>query len=1387
VPSFSQKTAQLVSAYQSLTTFEQILVQLLSVIYEPVNRTAILNCLQKADIKGVSGPRLTIATVSNGLHMLQRHGFLGEERLIDDCFVEVASRIAVTEGYYEKFARIVQQELPLSYFHGRKSHKCQRIMREYRIGVYTHDIPTLENLVTLLQSQCRSIQSVTYPAVQVCARPFQEEWFSTLPTSLQFYLLDRIFTYNLHYLDHLRGPFDYLNTIQEHDGIPLEERLPFHRILAGYLLWRGDLESVSELIEQCPESFVASGYEGCLHFLAGDNAKALESFDLDLQQLGAITGRKKVFFSNISGVFYVLALFKSGESEAIDRIGDCITMARAQQPGAILLVLYGYLEAIVMVRSGRILEAEALLEGLKKQDHSVARLFAGLTACWMEENISKAMQEEFFELYNRAVDGGFYWLALEYAEVLARSGWPSGDRICREEQNRTGLVSVISAVKLEESWQRKLQALIAVTARSLGRPKEVRQSSQLAWLVSCVDGEVRISPRERRLSAKGRWSKGRPVSLARLYEKKNVDFLTDQDFRIIGALRQESTQGQKAYYFDMEKALPALIGHPMLFLEDSPSVQIEFVKGDPELLVEESGEMLLLNFARDITGKDVSVIRETPTRFKVIEITDDHRQISRILGREGLHVPKSSKDQVMTAIANLSSYMTVHSSIAADRMARYSQAIEEVTADVGIYVHLLPIGAGFRLEMFVKPLGVGGPYLKPGKGAENVMAEVEGRRLQARRNLALEDANATAIEEKCPTLTTFEDKDREWHLMETVDCLQVLLELQELKDKVTVEWPEGQRLTISHHASFDQLYLRIRKRNQWFELDGRLELDESLILDMKTLIGLTKKTASRFIPLGDGQFLALTEELRKRLEDLDVFAAGWDDDQSGTIRVHPLVSPALDNFVDSIPRVDADDEWYSMKERLSRVMELDPSPPSTLHGELRDYQLEGYKWLYRLSCWGMGACLADDMGLGKTLQSLAIILERASKGPSLVIAPTSVCSNWQDEVTRFAPTLEVKLLNTEREKIVEELGSFDLLITSYTLMQQEIDLLAKVDWQTVVLDEAQAIKNVATKRSKAAKALEGRFKLVTTGTPIENHLGELWNLFDFITPGLLGPIEQFNYRFTVPIERDRDREARRKLKRLIQPFILRRLKSQVLEELPPKTEVVLQVEMGEEEAAFYEALRRRSLEKISGLQGEQGRNMQILTEIMKLRRACCNPRLIVPETTVSSSKMEVFAAVVDELLANRHKVLVFSQFVGHLAIIREYLEERGIEYRYLDGTTPARQRRKEVNGFQAGQGDIFLISLKAGGLGLNLTAADYVIHMDPWWNPAVEDQASDRAHRIGQKHPVTIYRLVTKNTIEEKIVQLHQDKRDLADSLLEGSDISARISAEELLSLIKEG
>jgi SNF2 family DNA or RNA helicase len=359
-----------------------------------------------------------------------------------------------------------------------------------------------------------------------------------------------------------------------------------------------------------------------------------------------------------------------------------------------------------------------------------------------------------------------------------------------------------------------------------------------------------------------------------------------------------------------------------------------------------------------------------------------------------------------------------------------------------------------------------------------------------------------------------------------------------------------------------------------------------------------------------------------------------------------------------------------------------------------------------------------------------------------------------------------------------------VLIVSYALLQQDAAALCAVEFHTAVLDEAQFIKNANSLRAKAAFSLNARYRVAMTGTPVENHLGDLFSIFRFLNEGLLGSWKHFQLRYMRPIERDGESEQREALKRLIQPFLLRRTKDQVLRELPPLTTLRHEVRLSEEEALRYGLLRRQIHEKLRSVTGKREHKLRVFAEITRLRRFCCHPRLVFPEASHECSKVQTFLELVEELTENGHRALVFSQFVDFLDLVREQLDERSIPYLYLDGSTPKAARGARVAAFQAGEAPLFLVSLKAGGFGLNLTAADYVIHLDPWWNPAVEAQATDRAHRIGQERPVTVYRLVTKDTIEEQIVELHKEKRALAEALLDGTDVASRLDAEELQALL---
>ncbi|MBV8680659.1 MAG: DEAD/DEAH box helicase, partial [Aquitalea sp.] len=619
-----------------------------------------------------------------------------------------------------------------------------------------------------------------------------------------------------------------------------------------------------------------------------------------------------------------------------------------------------------------------------------------------------------------------------------------------------------------------------------------------------------------------------------------------------------------------------------------------------------------------------------------------------------------------------------------------------------------------------------------------------------------------------------------WLLANHGQALRIVEELQ-AQDPAQLEcvWPQGQRMRIQGKAGLPQLRIKTQRKHGWLEVTGEVQVDEDRVLQLRQLLEALAARPGQYLRLSEQDWLALSDSLVMRLQQLALLA---DHAVAGGLRLSLLTAPTLAGLGADIGSFAGDEGWQQLLSRWDSLRTFQPAVPATLQASLRPYQLQGFAWLSRLAHLGAGACLADDMGLGKTVQTLALLLSRAHLGPQLVVAPTSVALNWLAEAARFAPSLRLQPYQQQRD--LSTVGPQHLVIASYGLLQLQAEDFASVHWASVVLDEAQAIKNANTKRAQAAQSLRADFRLAASGTPVENHLGELWSLFRFITPGLLGNEDKFQQRFAQPVA-EGDEEARATLKAMIQPYLLRRTKAQVLTELPPRTDITRRIALSEQELHVYEAMRQQALQKLAEVDSQDKKTMQVLAELTRLRRFCCHPALLQPDTALPASKFAFFCQLVTELLDNGHKALVFSQFVDHLALARQWLDAQGITYQYLDGATPGKQRKARMDAFQAGEGDLFLISLKAGGTGLNLTAADYVIHLDPWWNPAVEDQASDRAYRMGQQRPVTVYRLVAENTIEEKIVALHAEKRALADSLLEGGELAASLDGEALLALLQ--
>jgi len=569
--------------------------------------------------------------------------------------------------------------------------------------------------------------------------------------------------------------------------------------------------------------------------------------------------------------------------------------------------------------------------------------------------------------------------------------------------------------------------------------------------------------------------------------------------------------------------------------------------------------------------------------------------------------------------------------------------------------------------------------------------------------------------------------------------------------------------------------VRVVSGIDWFDLEGGVEFAGQEVPLAQVLAALRRGDDA--VRLGDGSYGMLPEDWLRRLGPLvDLGAA-----QGGGLRFRRSQAALLDALLASQPGVEVDAAFDQARRALAEFEGVRPQdPPAGFAGALRAYQREGLGWLRFLERFGFGGCLADDMGLGKTVQVLALLASRQAQGRpgSLVVVPRSVVFNWKEEAARFTPALRVlDHTGPDRARSPEGFAGWDVVLATYGTLRRDALLFQQARFDYVVLDEAQAIKNAATDAAKAARLLRGDHRLALSGTPVENHVGELWSLFEFLNPGMLGRSAAFRKGAT-----ELDDERRAALARALRPFVLRRTKEQVARDLPPKVEQTIHCELDAEQRRLYEGLRqhyRASL--LPRFAAGGGGRLQVLEALLRLRQAACHPELVEGRPGPRlGAKLEALLPRLEELREEGHKALVFSQFTSFLAILRRELDARGLPHAYLDGRT--RDRREQVKRFQEDPAcGLFLISLKAGGLGLNLTAAEYVFLLDPWWNPAAEAQAVDRAHRLGQQRHVFAYRLIASATVEEKVLELQQRKRALADALL-GADKSlvAGLEREDL-------
>lgn len=1157
-------------------------------------------------------------------------------------------------------------------------------------------------------------------------------------------------------------------------------------------------------------SALREGFRSVQHMQAGRWRDAVMCFEEAHAVLRKVTGRRNSVMPPVVGLAYALALLALGSPGDLQKaLKFCLAEGGRREP--MLDTPFGFIALAIQMRQGDARRELSVFQPYMmggQAQISPLDLWRWLMRAWLKEgalpeSLTPVEQEAAQRLLERFNQGG----AREQSRLLRAA-------LAVLQGETTPPDFFIQGVR--ERWQQTLESLRALVATTPSSGIEAKEAAttRLVWVLELDPrgGLVDLQALEQKQGARG-WGKPKEVPLSRL--QRQAESLPPQDAAVARAVRQDGAG--RSFRVDLGEAVSALVGHPHVALEPFHDQFIELTEGQPALdVVRENGKLRVRLWPPMALSSDEAQMRwfssaaaqkeweaarlccvvvDSPQRARLVRLTPAQKRVAQLLGSEGLVTPIEAAPQLQEVLTGLGTHFRIQS----DEESASAQAARDVLADARLRAELSPQGEGLSLRLVAAPFGpdhaAQGPRLIPGHGRARLVVALGGEMLGVQRDLSLERAHLDTVLQACPMLEPLaEAAPCEWLVEDPEQALTLVERLRPLQALQSLDWPQGKSVRVDS-VGLNQLTLRVHTRQEWLALEGDLQVDEELVLNLQQLIALqAQHAASRFVPLGDGRYVALTQELKERLAEMARVAeqrAGGKDTLAA-LRVPTVAAPWLQQVAKGTQFI-MDEAMARQLARLEEAQAWVPALPTTLQARLRPYQEEGFEWAMRLSYAGLGACLADDMGLGKTLQALAVLLARAAKGPALIVAPTSLVGNWRAEARRFAPSLDVHIYGepgADREAQRALNGAGQVLIVSYALLQPEAEAFQARSWATLILDEAQAIKNAAAKRSQAVFGLEAGFRLALSGTPIENRLAELWSVMRACNPGLLGSLSRFNERFAGPIERQRDKAAQRQLRRLIAPFILRRTKAQVLDDLPPRTELVLQVHSEAAEQAHYEALRRDALvaaeRSLSGDAPGQAQ-LNILAGLTRLRRAACDPRLASPHLQLVGAKVQAFGELATELVANGHKTLVFSQFVDFLQLLKAPLDEAGITYQYLDGSTPAAERMKRVDAFQAGQGDLFLISLKAGGFGLNLTVADFVVIADPWWNPAAEDQASGRAHRIGQQRPVTVYRLVNEGTLEEKILTLHRDKRELADLLLEddGQERKTLPRAEELMALMR--
>jgi superfamily II DNA or RNA helicase len=1247
-------------------------------------------------------------------------------------------------------------------------------------ALYAGDLGALERALPELERRARRGHETTLATDllrEAVAAAFEPSWLERTWGELGLRLVEQALADALIGLAPVEALYDYA---REHLD---EATTPGLRwVLAEHALLRGETERA--------RSFIAGfarreqlGFSAALAFVAGERGQA--------EQLLSDYDRSHGSAQGAASVTAVLVLLALGREEAErmklarrclprrkDRAGPLPGWPRASAEPDVSRALRTLLKRLTQPETERVrLSVHQLPAAASPWEAFVDALTVSLAE--RDEVTRLGWSRRLLADAERADAGGYTWFARqarELARVLDRESTPE---LRNAGPRRPDEPLLCEVVEPEPEWRRALGALRGFTESVEAAERVV--SRRVAWYVDMTNGRPEKPALEEFASGTG-WTRGRRVTLAELRAVEHD--LPAEDRAVLAAL----DVGERERLDLPLELLDCLVGHPRVFDGARGRRLVELTRGTCRVETRHEHGHLVLSLEPAGATEGVNVVVESETHLAVYRVTPSLAKLFALVP-SGVRIPERHELEAIGVLSRLAEHVEVRS---ANLGAR-----RKLAADATPVLRISPESGAWYVEVGVRPFGPAGRFFPPGLGRAALTRRDGDDWLTAERDLELEKARVREVTAACPSLLdalgatdTADDEGAFSASLGEEGLFALLLELKQSELEVALEWQDGRAITARGTLGAGALHGALKRNKGWYLVTGGVRIDDLMTLDIAELATLPFTKSGRFLRLPNGDFVEVERRARRVLSLLSNTAETPRRGRAA-LRIPEAALDTLRSLRDAGYAIEPDADGGDWLARCDRILATEPPLPAGLDASLRPYQLEGYRWLWRFSELGLGVCLADDMGLGKTLQAIALLLSRRGGGPALVVAPTSVTGNWLEELGRFAPGLTVHEYGGKGragllERFCGENGP-DVLLVSYALLQQDASELASVTWNTVVLDEGQFIKNAQSLRARAAFALKARYRFAMTGTPVENHLGDLWSIFHFVNPALLGAWKNFQLRFLKPIERDRDSEQRAELKALVGPFLLRRVKDDVLSDLPPVTAVRHSVRLSEDEARRYALLRRQIHEKLHTAYGKREHKLQVFTELTRLRRFCCHPRLVFPDAPSEGAKLSAFLELAEELGDNGHRALVFSQFVDFLHLAREVLDERGIRYSYLDGSTPKAVRPTRIAEFQNGDAPLFLISLKAGGFGLNLTAADYVIHLDPWWNPAVEAQATDRAHRIGQTRPVTVYRLITEETIEERILDLHGEKRELADAVLGASDDAPELSHELLTELLGDG